>query len=514
MRALWNRFITGSTMYYLMVRFLLGLVVIAVGLSFWQRLLFEPTPIIVTTVAFVFGCYVFNKLFAAIFRVRPNPESWLISALILSLIVGPLDLSTQWLGLIIAAGAAMGSKYILKIDNRHIFNPTATGVVVMQLTTGIGSSWWIGLMPLTIFVVLGGLVIVHKIKRLPMIGIYVVSYLLFFFLLNGLQLSLGDNGKLAETLLLNSPLFFFAFVMLPEPATSPTGRQRRLLYVVIVAAVGILLQRFLPNIPYSLEASLFAGNIFTRVAERGRQYAMTLAEKKQLAPTIWSFYFEPQPAFSFIPGQFLEWSIPHPNPDSRGARRWFTINSSPTEPHVLVTTRFAEKSSSFKAALQQVKIGDQLFAHGLEGDFVLPTDKSRPLVFIAGGIGITPFRSMVKYLLDRGESRDIILLYATKTVEDLIFMDIFHEANEAFGLKIVPIALEPPNDWQGYAGQISLTIIKKEIPDLENQLFYISGPEPMVEAVERLLVDLRVQKSNIRQDFFPGYVNDLLREKS
>ena len=116
----------------------------------------------------------------------------------------------------------------------------------------------------------------------------------------------------------------------------------------------------------------------------------------------------------------------HDHPDSRGIRRWFTISSSPTEQHIWLTTRFTDRGSTFKRKLKELAEGDEIIVSGLEGDFVLPKHLSRPMAFIAGGIGITPFRSMIKYLLDKDLKADIILLYSNRTVRDVVFKEIFY----------------------------------------------------------------------------------------
>lgn len=512
MKALLARFLSSTTMYTLMVRFLGGLLVLAVVLSYSGALPFQPIEIISTSLGLILVCYVVNWAAASLLKIKPNRESWLISALILSLVIGPSDFVTDWLPLFVAGGAAMASKYLLRFRSRHLFNPAAVGLIVMNLATGFGASWWVGIMPLTILVILGGFLIIYKVRRVSPAMLYIATYLITFLALSGTKLPFGDNVQLIETLLLNSPLFFFATVMLIEPATSPTTPRHRYVYAMLVAVIAVLLQRFASDIPYSLELSLLAGNIFTRALERTDRFAMTLIKKEVLNSTIKAFHFEPQPALHFVPGQFVEWSLPHKNADDRGYRRWFTISSSPTEKHVLLTTRFSEKGSSFKRHLSELPVGQQLIAHGLEGDFVLPADKTKPLVFIAGGIGITPFRSMIKFMLDKGEARDIVLIYAVKKAEDLIFMDIFNEAREAFGVKIVPVVSEGGLK-DGYSGQVTLEILRKEIPDIAKQLIYISGPEPMVEAMERLAKEAGANKANIRQDFFPGYPNELLTDK-
>jgi ferredoxin-NADP reductase len=302
--------------------------------------------------------------------------------------------------------------------------------------------------------------------------------------------------------------------MLVEPATSPTSRNLWPGYAVLTAAIALLLQRYLPTVPYSLELALLGGNILTRVVERRNTFPLTLIRREKLTSNIESFFFEIAPRIHFQPGQFLEWTVPHAAPDSRGIRRWFTIASAPTEPVIQLTTRFSKKSSSFKASLRSLKIGDRIVAHGLEGDFTLPADKTKGLVFIAGGIGITPFRSMIKFLLDSGEARDITLIYATKRVEDLVFMNIFEQAKEAFGIKIVPVVAEPDTTWHGRAGRVDQALFTEEAPDIKTSEVYISGPEPMVESISGLIRDLGVPNHSIHQDFFPGYpANDAIKQK-
>lgn len=505
-------YIGQTTMYQLVLRYLVGLTSLGILLSLTGQIAFSWQETLSTTGSAIILCYFSNQLFAKAFQVSTNTESWLISALIIGLIVGPGPLASMWLPILVAGSAAMASKFLLKWHNRHIFNPAAFGVVVMSLVTDTGASWWIGSMPLTLVVVAGGLAIVYKIRRLRTAALFLVSYLLLFFAFNGTKLDLSTNVELLKSLLLDSPLVFLATVMLVEPATSPTGRKLRDLYAVFVALTILVLQKYMPTVNYSTELGLVAGNGLTRLFERSGSLAMTLVRREKLSQTIESFFFETSPKINFRPGQFFEWNVPHPTPDSRGIRRWFTIASSPTEKYIQLTTRFSEKSSSFKTALQQLKKGEHIWAHGLEGDFVLPSDKTKALVFIAGGIGITPFRSMIKYLLDTGESRDITLLFAAKNQDDLIFLDLIKEAEAVFGLKFIPIISEPGKNWAGLSGQIDAQLLKQHVPELNQSEVFVSGPEPMVETLSQTLRDIGVPNSSIHQDFFPGYqANDVTK---
>lgn len=154
-------------------------------------------------------------------------------------------------------------------------------------------------------------------------------------------------------------------------------------------------------------------------------------------------------------------------------------------------------------------ISNEIVASQLAGDFTLPRNKSQKLVFIAGGIGITPYRSMIKYLLDRKEKRSVVLLYSAKKLSDIIYVDILDEACEKLGMKIIctltDIDAIPPL-WRGERGFITGEMIKKEIPDYQERTFYISGPHSMVTAFEKTLKDIGIKKKYIKIDFFPGLV--------
>lgn len=224
---------------------------------------------------------------------------------------------------------------------------------------------------------------------------------------------------------------------------------------------------------------------------------------KDTAKNIKTFWFIPETNLEFDAGQYLRWYLPHPSPDQRGERRYFTISSSPSElPLISLTTKFAvQKSSSLKKKLIDIKPGDELDFTGPFGDFVLPKDKTIPLVFVAGGIGVTPFRSIIKWLLDNNEKREIQLLYAVNSREEIAFNDVF----ETFGIKPSFILAQPEPGWQGEAGRLDGERIIKLTGGPKNKLFYISGPEPMVQSLSKSLATAGVAKDRIIIDEFPGY---------
>lgn len=477
-------------MYRLMLYFLLGLLALAVIFSVFGVLPYDPVVILVAATAWVMACWLINKLLARVFKTSPNPESALITGLILALIIGPAVLPHDFLFLITVSATAMASKYLLTFGHSHIFNPAAFGAVAGALLFNYPSSWWVGATVLLPFIVFGGIIITQKIRRWPLVITFLLVYL-------GLHLIIADPVWPTPAIL------FLTFVMLVEPLTAPQTRNQRIIFGALVAALLVIFHKFLPIITFPLELSLLGGNIFTRLVTRDFRQALTLARREDLAPTISALWFRPTRPFDFIPGQFLEYTLPHPKPDSRGVRRWFTIASAPTEPEILIVTRWAEAGgSSFKRALRAMTEGNEIIASKVAGDFTLPalslsngpTDPKIKLVFLAGGIGITPFRSMVKYLLDTNQSRNIVLLYSARSEQDFVFKDIFDQANKKFGLRAMYVTT--PLDEQ---------LVKREVPDWSERTFYISGPEPMVEGLEKKLLALGLPDARLKRDYFPGY---------
>src|SRR5712691_9034012 len=138
---------------------------------------------------------------------------------------------------------------------------------------------------------------------------------------------------------------------------------------------------------------------------------LELSATKQEASETFSFIFAPEEPLQWKAGQLLRYVLDHPDPDDRGVERFFTIASAPHEKHVMLTTRFAAKSSSFKKALRRLRPGDAIEAHDLEGDFVVD-DPEKTFVFIAGGIGITPYRAILLDLDYNKKPLNVQLLYA------------------------------------------------------------------------------------------------------
>lgn len=229
---------------------------------------------------------------------------------------------------------------------------------------------------------------------------------------------------------------------------------------------------------------------------------VTFDHSEDTAANIKTFWFKPEKPVRYTAGQFTEIYLPHDNADNRGQRRWFTLSSSPTDDMLSITTKFAgDTSSTFKKTLFALKPGTPLKLADPMGDFVLPKDASIPLVFVAGGIGVTPMHSMIKYLYDTKEKRDIHLIYALTIKEEMAFEKLFKD----YGVKLTTIIKNPPAGYKGETGSLDAGRILQLAGDDGRSLFYLSGPEPMVEAFTKDLKAKGINKHRLVTDYFPGY---------
>ncbi len=496
-------------MYRIVLYELLFLVGAAVVLAVFGLLPYSPMSIILSATFITVICWVINKIFAKIFEAPSNPESTYITALILALIISPASGFAD-MGFFIlafwASALAVASKYILAIGKKHVFNPAAIAVVITAFALNQSASWWVGTAAMLPFVLVGGLLIVRKVQRTDLVWGFTMAALITTLVLSAMH---GSNVvSTAQKIILSSPLIFFATIMLTEPLTSPPTIPLQMTYGIIV---GIL---FAPAIHigsiYSTpELALVVGNIFSYIVSPKKKLVLKLKEVRQISSDSYDFVFTPDKPLSFRPGQYMEWTLGHDKSDSRGLRRYFTLASSPTEKELRMGVKFYPDGSSFKKSLISMQAGDKIVATGLAGDFVLPKDKNEKLVFLAGGIGITPFRSMIQYLLDNGEKREVALLYSNKKISDVAYRETFDLAEKNLGIKTVYAATSPEENISSspnFVRRIDEKTISEKVPDYRERIFYLSGPRGMVDAFDDTLRKMGVGKKQIKKDFFPGFV--------
>jgi ferredoxin-NADP reductase len=226
---------------------------------------------------------------------------------------------------------------------------------------------------------------------------------------------------------------------------------------------------------------------------------LKLVDTYQETKDVKSFIFEPEQPISWEAGQFLYYTLPHNKEDDRNDKRWFTNSAAPSEKHVMITTRLStDHGSSFKKALNNLKVGDEIEADAPEGDFTLG-DPSRNYVFIAGGIGITPFRSILVEADSKDLKLKVHLLYANRTDDIPFRQELDALAAKNPGLEIDYI-IDPE--------KIDEEKMKAAIAKDEDPIIYVSGPEPMVESLNDDLKKLGVMEDHLKTDYFPNYKDE------
>jgi len=232
--------------------------------------------------------------------------------------------------------------------------------------------------------------------------------------------------------------------------------------------------------------------------------AVRLVDKQHEAENVTSFLFEPEAPIAYQAGQYLRYTLPHPDADDRGIARTFTIASFPTEPTIRISTRLSAPPSSFKQALARLEPDAMLQASGPNGRFVY-TETDQPAVFIAGGIGITPFRSILGDLCARGVRASVVLLYSNRT-SDVPFRAFLDDLGRVWPeLHIVYTVTQPSQDWHGPTGRIDAAFITRHTRDLPQPLFLVSGPTGLVQAMRAVLAEIEVDTSRVKYEAFPGY---------
>ena len=491
-------------MYRLVLYVLIGMLVLALLLSSFKLLSFSPFALLASTLFLLVMCWAMNTILARVFAVPTNVESATITALILALIIDPAQSSgdIQFLGW--AAILAMASKYILSIYHKHLFNPAAIAVVITAVVLNKSASWWVGTTDMLPLVLFGGWLVARKIRQEDVVLVCCGVALACSCVVTLLQ----GNALLThlQQMLLGSPLFFFTTIMLTEPLTAPPTRSLQRLYAAIVGVLFIP-QLHIGSVYSTPEIALVLGNIFSYLVSPKAKVLLTLSRKVKLAPGVMDFVFKPSQQLAFAPGQYMEFTLDHPHADSRGNRRYFTLASSPTEKLVHVGIRFYPEGSSFKRAMTTMNGRTKIMAAQIAGDFTLPANPQQKLVFIAGGIGITPFRSMLKYLLDTREKRDVILFYVNRTASEFVYVDVLQAAQTQLGVKVYPLVTDfaaVPHNWPGLVGRLNEQVIQATVPDYRERTYYLSGPPGMVRASEEMLRHMHVKQNQIKKDFFPG----------
>lgn len=489
--------INDITMYRLVLYSLIFVVLVAIVLSFANVIDIAPEGMIISLVTLGAASYASSRLLAWTFSTRHNRESWLISALILFFILMPPRNIRDIIVLALVAVIMSASKYILVIGGRHIFNPAAIAVVIAGILGLTHGAWWVGtpyLLPAGFIV---GMLVIWKVRRFAMVGIFLgVATLtaLAVGILRGYDLS-----EVISVYFLSGPLFFVAAIMLTEPLTAPTTRKWQYIYAAII---GILITWKVAPI-FTPEVAIVLGNVFAAVVTRRTGILLRFISATEIAPHTYEIILKPAKPLHFTSGQYLELTLPHKHADSRGIRRTLSVASAPGDEYVRLGITTSNLGSTFKRELLKLKKNTELRATQVGGDFTISKTKE-PLLFIAGGIGITPFRAMLDDIVTQKKDRDIILLHAVRSEDFFIYQETL-QAAEKHGLVYIPVVTDASPEWKGQAGIIDSRLIQENVSDFMHRQIFISGPSLMVDSIRSQLLKKGVKRRNIVKDYFSGY---------
>jgi len=235
---------------------------------------------------------------------------------------------------------------------------------------------------------------------------------------------------------------------------------------------------------------------------------LKLLGSEEIAAGTRAFHLSRPDGFEYESGQTIDLTLIDPKDmDSEGPVRTFSLVSAPHEPELMIATRM--RDTAFKRTLKNAPTGMELAWDGPYGSFLLHKNSSKPAVFLAGGIGITPFMSIVKTATHNKLAHEIYLFHSNHTPEDAPFQSELTgiaKSNSKFNfIPSMSDMAKSSTTWDGERGIIDKGMIERHVSDLSAPIYYIAGPEGFVTAMRKMLVEAKVDEDNIRFEEFPGY---------
>lgn len=233
-----------------------------------------------------------------------------------------------------------------------------------------------------------------------------------------------------------------------------------------------------------------------------------LARREAVAEGTMAFYFSKPPSFRHQAGQSLLLTlVDPPETDSEGDARTFTIASAPHEADLMIATRM--RDTAFKRVLKTSPIGTRLRIDGPNGEMVLHDDTARPAVFLAGGIGITPFLAMARDAANKRLRHRLYLFYSNRRPEDAAFLPELQEMEQLNpNYRLIATMAEAEKSaqrWSGETGFIRPDMLERHLPDLKSPVYYFAGPPPMTMAMQQMLEGIGIGDQAMRYEEFYGY---------
>lgn len=245
----------------------------------------------------------------------------------------------------------------------------------------------------------------------------------------------------------------------------------------------------------------------TPVAYGFPEYRVKLLRAVPEGADIRSFYFTRPADFDYLPGQAV--FVMPVEGDPYNVSREMSLASAPGEDFLLLTMRTAS-ASSFKKAMLALTPGHEITIEGAYGEFTLPAETGSPLVFIAGGIGVTPFRAMLAHTAAEKLAYDFRLFYSVKSPDEIIFKIEWQIFKEILGVRFdfIPTVSRKenvPDDWRGETGRIDIPMLERRLDGLSGKIFYVCGTPQMAKDMSEALYAAGVEKENVRMESFSGY---------
>jgi len=237
-------------------------------------------------------------------------------------------------------------------------------------------------------------------------------------------------------------------------------------------------------------------------------YRVKLKRREEVAEGTMAFLFEKPIGIQFRAGQYLNLTlIDPPETDADGNTRTLSIASSPLDDNLMVATRM--RDSAFKRVLKNLSIGTAVHMAGPFGSFNLHQETTRPAVFLAGGIGITPFLSILRQAVKSQLSHRLLLFYSNRRPEDAAFLQELQQMEgENKNYRFIGIMTDMKKShrpWQGETGRIDRNIVARFVEDLFVPIYYMAGPPTMVSAMRGMLAGAGVNDDQLRSEEFAGY---------
>lgn len=487
------------TMYRVVMYGLLVIAFASLTLSVAGILSVPPLTLLGSFLVIVASAFLTHFICVSITKAPSNVESSFITALILFLILSPATTLIEIALLAAITAAAIVLKYIVRFHYRHVFNPVALVLVLLSFTSYVGAAWWVGSRYLWPVVLVAGIAVVSKTRRWPLVLTYVGFSALLAIIVY------GGEESVTEVLLTHFtswPTLFFAAFMLTEPLGLPSTRNLQYAYALIAASVATL-PFVLGPLGASPALALVTANLFTFLVDHPERLRLSLVRKEMVGAGTVEYIFKAPRIERFIPGQYLEWTLPHHHADVRGIRRYFTIAAAPGTDEVSFAVRHMEQQSTWKKTLSTLAPGALLYATQRAGDFTLRNNAVHH-VWIAGGIGITPFMSMIRHAERTKTTLSATLFYCNKTEHDIAFLTEIARA-AAVGVTVVHVLAEPATSGMPHAvGFVTEALITQHVPNAQTATYYISGPPGLVGAYTTMLAKMKIPRRRVVTDYFPG----------